>query len=123
MCTSDASCPASAPYCVGGTCAAACTMDSQCPTGDYCDQGACVIDTRPKPNCSNNSQCDTAEGQVCQGGYCVFTCTTDDQCLLHDARIGYCAMGVCVSQAQAMPMCTTQSQCPSGEDCISNMCE
>jgi hypothetical protein len=122
-CKSSTDCKGADPFCVAGTCTSACTMDSQCPTGDYCDQGACVIDTRPKPNCTDSSQCDTAEGQSCVGGYCVFTCTTDKECALHDARIDICQMGVCVSPAQATPQCTTQAQCASGQDCISNTCQ
>jgi hypothetical protein len=83
-----------------------------------------VVDTRPKPNCSSDSQCNTAEGQTCVDGYCVFTCTTNQECALHDARIAYCSpAGICVSQAEDMPQCTTQSQCPSGQDCISNTCQ
>ena len=82
-----------------------------------------MLDTRPTPDCTDNSQCLTSEGQTCVGGYCVFTCTTDNQCALHDARIAYCSAGICVTQAQAMPMCTTQADCPTGEDCISNMCQ
>jgi len=31
--------------------------------------------------------------------------------------------GYCESPAEATPQCTSQSQCPSGEDCIGNVCE
>jgi hypothetical protein len=124
-CTSDIGCPTNAPHCVGGQCVPACTMDSQCTTGDYCDQGACVLDTRPKPNCTTDTDCNgSASAQHCIGGYCRYACTSDNQCKTIDARIGYCAMDmVCRTQAEAQPMCTTQAQCPAGQDCIGNVCK
>jgi hypothetical protein len=100
---------------------AACTSDSQCKTGDYCDQGACVLDTRPKPDCTANSDCLSTE--ECKSGYCRYTCTTSSQCALIDARIAYCSGSICVSQSEATPQCTTQSDCMTGQDCISNQCE
>jgi hypothetical protein len=108
--------------CVDGTCTAACTADSQCATGDYCNQGACVVDTRPTPNCTTSAQC-TGQNQTCVGGYCLYNCTTNTQCEMIDARIGYCSSaGVCRSQAEANPQCTQQSDCASGQDCIGNVC-
>jgi hypothetical protein len=61
--------------------------------------------------------------EQCIGGYCRYTCTTNDQCALIDARIAYCSSGICVTESEAMPMCTTQADCPSGQDCISNQCQ
>ena len=80
-----------------------------------------VVDTRPKPNCTKSSQC--SSGEQCVDGYCRYTCTTDEACALHDARIAYCSGGICVSQAEATPQCTTQADCMPGKDCISNECE
>jgi hypothetical protein len=80
-----------------------------------------VLDTRPTPNCTESSQCLSTE--QCVTGYCRYTCTTDAECLLVDARIGSCSSGICVSQSEASPQCTVQSDCPSGQDCISNQCE
>jgi hypothetical protein len=90
-------------------------------SGDYCDQGACVIDTRPKPNCTENSQCLSTE--QCVSDYCRYTCKTDAQCSLIDARIPSCSGGICVSSSEANPQCTTQSDCATGQDCVSNQCE
>jgi hypothetical protein len=106
---------------VSGVCASACTSDSQCATGDYCDQGACVLDTQPKPNCTESSQCLSTE--QCVGSYCRYTCTTDEECALIDARIAICSGGICVSQSEATPQCTTQSGCSTGQDCVSNQCQ
>jgi hypothetical protein len=62
------------------------------------------------------------QGQVCQDGYCLYTCTTSMECELIDSRIPVCAMDVCRAASEADPQCTMQSQCPTGEDCISNAC-
>jgi len=121
-CTSDASCPMNAPHCVGGQCVPACTNDSQCGSGYYCNQGACVLDTRPKPNCTMDTDCGSM--QKCVTGYCRYQCTSDNQCKTIDARIGYCASdGVCRTQAEAHPQCTDKSMCMTGQDCIGNVCQ
>jgi hypothetical protein len=102
----------------------------QCPAGDYCNQGACVPDTRPQPNCSMTSQC--SSNQTCLGGYCRYECQTDQYCLTVDARLGKCVAdpaatapntGVCKSPSEANPQCTSQSQCPMGQACIGNVCQ
>ena len=103
----------------------ACTKDGDCPTGDYCNQGACVLDTRPKPNCTTNTDCAGSGGQPesCVGGYCRYNCSTDQQCKTIDARIGYCAAdNVCRTQAEAHPQCTSKAQCAAAQDCIGNVC-
>jgi hypothetical protein len=120
-CTSSASCSAPTPYCVEGSCTAACTAGS-CAAGQYCNQGACVVDTRPQTECTTSATCNA--NQVCLDGYCEYTCTTDMQCALIDARIAYCGTdGVCRDQAEANPQCTQQSQCAPGKNCISNVCQ
>jgi hypothetical protein len=110
---------------VSGACVPSCNVDKDCATGNYCDQGACVIDTRPQPNCTDDSQCTAGGGmQKCVGGYCKYTCTTDKTCELIDSRIGTCAKdGVCRTAAEANPQCTQQSDCPKGQDCIGNTCK
>jgi hypothetical protein len=85
-----------------------------------------VLDTRPKPNCSQNSDCLSTE--QCVTGYCRYTCspssTMTNQCSLIDARIPVCSSaGICVSQSEATPQCTAQSGCSMGQDCISNTCQ
>jgi len=85
------------------------------------DQGACVLDTRPSPDCTTNANC--LSTQVCQSGFCLYTCTTAMDCELTDTRIPVCADGVCRSTAEANPACTTQAQCNSAQDCIGNICQ
>jgi hypothetical protein len=123
-CQNDSQCTDSAaPNCVSGQCVASCTTDATCGAGKYCNQGACVIDTRPQPNCTTDSQC-TGSSQKCVSGYCKYLCTTDKNCQVIDSRIGYCGMdGVCRTQAEAHPQCTQKSDCSATQDCIGNICQ
>lgn len=124
-CQGASDCPSTAPVCVAGACTPACTGDPDCTAGGaklYCNQGACVPDTRPKPNCSGPSDCLT--GQSCVGGYCKYRCVDDMECRRVDARIGYCADDkVCRTEAEARPQCLKTADCPSGKTCIGNTCQ
>jgi Cys-rich repeat protein len=128
QCTSDAQCSGGTPKCVQGQCAAACDPNnpvgpSACPNGEYCDQGACVPDTRPSPNCGGTGQ-QCLANQQCVDGFCRYSCTTDQECKLIDARIGYCAADqTCRDAQEANPQCLSSSDCPSGQSCISNQCK
>jgi hypothetical protein len=104
-----------------------CDGDAACGAGNYCNQGACVVDTRPKPNCTTDDQCGgSATPRKCVGGYCKYTCTTtqgDAYCRTIDSRIGSCAKdGVCRTAAEANASCTSPDQCASGQSCIDNAC-
>jgi len=130
-CTTSAQCSGSTPVCAEGECTASCSSDATCPTGDYCNQGACEVDTRPKPDCTQPSDCKAGPPQACLDGYCVYTCATNTQCADIDVRIDVCStthadagtVGYCESPTQAAPQCTSKSECPSSEDCINNVCE
>jgi hypothetical protein len=128
-CASDPQCGAATPKCVGGACVAACAADADCGGGKFCDQGACVPDTRPHPNCTDDSQCGgtVATPKKCLGGFCKYTCTTsqgDAYCRTIDNRIGYCAKDlVCRTQAEAQAQCVQASDCPSGGQCVDNQCK
>lgn len=123
-CLNDSQClDTAAPNCVSGQCVASCTADPQCGNGKFCDQGACVVDTRPTPNCTTNAQC-TGSNQTCMAGYCKYGCTTDKTCELIDSRIGYCGQDkVCRTQAEAHPQCTQKSDCSGTQNCIGNICK
>jgi hypothetical protein len=127
-CTSDQQCGGTTPQCVAGNCVKACTADPECGTGNFCDQGACVVDTRPKPNCTDDTQCGgTAVPQKCLNGFCKYTCTAaqgDQYCRTIDNRIGYCAKDlVCRSQSEAAAQCTDSTTCGAGQSCIANQCK
>lgn len=125
-CTQNAQCTSpDAPHCVGGTCVAACTESSECSEGRYCNQGACVVDTRPTPNCTSDAQCGStaATPKKCLGGFCKFTCSSDEYCRQIDNRIGYCAQdGVCRTASEANASCRGPNECADGKACIDNQC-
>ncbi len=103
-----------------------CTGDPECGTGNFCDQGKCVVDTRPKPNCTDDAQCGgtPATPKKCLGGFCKYTCTDDPYCKTIDNRIGFCAKDkVCRSEAEAKAQCLTATECTGGKACVDNQCK
>jgi hypothetical protein len=127
-CTTDQQCGGDTPQCVSGKCAKACAADPECGAGNFCDQGACVVDTRPKPNCTDDTQCaGTGAPRKCLGGFCKYTCSTaqgDAYCRTIDNRIGYCAKDlVCRTAAEASAQCLQSADCSGGQTCIDNACK
>jgi hypothetical protein len=110
---------------VSGSCVATCTTDATCGTGNYCDQGACVPDTRPKPNCSSTDTSACASSQSCVGGFCRYSCTSDSTCTHIDNRIPTCtSAGYCAGTSTGGAIqCTQQSDCTSGQLCVDNTCK
>lgn len=109
--------------CVQGLCQGACTSHEQCAAGEICSAstGTCIDDPQPKAPCEQDASLCSAR-QVCQGGYCRFACSTDTECRLIDARIPVCSQGVCMSEIEANPQCTSKDECGPGQDCVSNRC-
>lgn len=125
-CTSDAQCSGDTPNCLAGACVRTCAGDTECGDGKYCNQGACAIDTRPKPNCTTDTECGgtAATPKKCVGGYCKYTCATDQYCRTIDTRIGYCAKdGVCRDATEANAACVAKADCAGGTSCIDNQCK
>lgn len=124
-CTGDTQCSGETPKCLGGSCVKPCTTDPECGEAGkfYCNQGACAVDTRPKPNCTGDAQCSSGgPAQKCVGGFCKYTCDSDQTCRSIDNRIGYCAKdGVCRNATEAAAACVAPSDC-SGQSCIDNQC-
>lgn len=115
----------------GGTQPTTCSTDPACGDGKYCNNGTCVVDTRPKPNCTTDPDCGTTGApRKCLAGYCRYTCagpgaSGDQYCRTIDSRIGTCAADdVCRSSKEASPQCTGPGTCPlSGQSCIDNQCK
>lgn len=135
QCSATSPCPKAEQVCLGGVCAAPCSSNAQCPSGQVCDwaAGACVNDPSVKTVCSSDAQCVGASPQQCgdnanEDGFCHFICNPMGQnggvtqCKLIDSRFDYCDQGVCKTTAEVDPQCTTQNPCPLGMDCISNKC-
>jgi len=110
--------------CVEGVCQGGCKATSECVSGEICDTttGGCIPDPQPKAPCASDpSVCGTS--QVCVNGYCRYPCTDSAGCVKIDARIPVCKDAVCWSEAEANPQCTQKTDCPSGTDCVSNVCK
>jgi hypothetical protein len=78
--------------CVGGKCLAkegnaGCVVDTDCRPGEVCQNGSCVPEPEPEPDCVENGDCSL--GDECIAGTCVFvqgTCdATDDHCSVTEA--------------------------------------
>ncbi len=130
QCSMDKPCPDGTMVCVGGLCTSACTQNSDCAPGDVCNwnTGTCMADPSIQPACSQDSECQSAQPQKCAGlGFCYFVCdpaspTADMFCKSIDNRLVKCDQGLCKTQEELTPQCTTQIPCPVGQDCINNKC-
>jgi MYXO-CTERM domain-containing protein len=78
-----------------------CTNDDDCPPGEVCVDGSCVVATptaTPIGFCEDNEDC--PDGQVCVNNRCVTPTPTA-------TPIGYCE---------------DEEDCPDGQVCVNNMC-
>jgi MYXO-CTERM domain-containing protein len=88
----------------------------------------CVVSVVPTPTPQCRTDADCPPGEVCVGGKCVVATPTptppgfcnDD----HDCPLGeICVDHHCVTPTPTpTPMCTTDDDCPSGEVCVNNHC-
>jgi hypothetical protein len=123
-CTNDNQCSGDTPKCLAGKCQKPCSDDATCGEGNYCNQGACAPDTRPKTICTTQDKSACKETQSCVDGFCKYPCQKDNDCQIIDARIGSCGVDkVCRAPAEAKPQCTSQQDCPSGQSCVDNSCK
>ena len=114
--TSPATCCGSnLPNCCGGTCAQCCD-DTDCPSGQSCQNGTCVVCT---PDCTGKA-CGSGDGcgGICQTGSCPGGQT--------------CQSGTCV--AVCIPICASTNgcgndgcggscgSCPFGQVCDTGQC-
>lgn len=130
QCSMDKPCADGTLVCAGGLCTSPCTQNSDCPAGDVCNwnTGTCMADPSIQPACSMDAECQSAQPQKCAGlGFCYFVCdpaspTADMFCKSIDSRLIKCDQGLCKTQEELSPQCTTQKPCPIGQDCINNKC-
>ena len=136
--TGSAGSPSCSPYVCNGSstrCPTACTADSQCIAGDYCNAGACVPRLLSNgATCSAANQCDSGncvDGVCCNsacGGSCdacnvtgsVGTCAA---VATGSAGSPSCSPYVCDgSSTSCATACTADSQCASGNFCSAGAC-
>jgi hypothetical protein len=113
--------------CVSNACLAVCNADTDCPSGNFCDHGACRIDDRrPPPQCDAGHPC--AAGSVCLDGACHVSCPTGTslECQQHDVVFNQCdTMHVCRSSSEIHPQCARNSDCVTsglGTICVNALC-
>lgn len=104
--------------CIDNVCFDTCTMDEECGEGRYCLSGACVIDHRPRPTCTSDSQCEYA----CVDGVCRTPCESLDDCARRDVQFGFCLNGYCATSNEVTSDCARQADCGSNQDCIDGIC-
>ncbi len=138
-CTSNAECFGSNPVCNPLTeqCVQ-CVGDSDCPPGDLCLDGACVVEEGPLdagPVCLNGfalgSDCSTecnAFGGSCESNGCCVVGTPDagacTVCTCDDGTCAFTGNGDCDNGTNCLTDggCTTKDDCPFLETCSSGSC-
>jgi MYXO-CTERM domain-containing protein len=108
-----------------------CTTDDDCPPGEVCVDGSCVVATptaTPIGFCEDDEDC--PDGQVCVNNRCVTPtptatpigfCEDDEDC--PDGQV--CVNNRCVTPtptATPIGYCETEDDCPEGQVCVNNMC-
>lgn len=96
-----------------------------------CDNGVCRVDTRPRPFCTRDSDCNA--GSVCYNGACRLLCPTpsatpDGACMSVDVQFNLCrqdAMGraLCTNTNEQMPQCARTADCTAGRMCVNARCQ
>lgn len=116
---------ASNQVCSAGVCLTACINDMACPSGFYCDRGACrVDDRRPEPFCTPPSN-GCASGSVCVDGVCRISCPgrTNEECQRRDVNFTTCdTMQICRYSNEANPQCRLNSDCAANQRCVNALC-
>ncbi|MCA9562242.1 MAG: thrombospondin type 3 repeat-containing protein [Myxococcales bacterium] len=150
FCGSDTDCDEGF-VCTFNTCTPErCFDNGDCPIGQQCLSGECVIDIIPIPDrCESADECDEGEncvlnfcvpsqcesngdcgnGESCILGFCapidlpidIDQCSDDDDC--PNAAFGRCYLGVCVPPIPFLPdECVDDRDCPEGQACTIAIC-
>lgn len=122
-CTLNTDCP-SGQECVGGSCTPvsnACTSDTRCGTGMHCQGGSCVPGTR---TCETHGDCDP--GFMCDVSSCETssTCHADADCAGSPAgNTAWCDYrDTCVPHTPGQCRADHPADCTGTDLCIEGMC-
>ena len=115
QCSDNLDCPYG-EYCSNGSCKSDCSSDSDCGTGQICDEinGHCDSD-----QCSNDYDCPF--GEYCSNGTCKSDCSTDSNC--GTGQICDEINGRCETDTSGGDQCSNDYDCPYGEYCSSGSCK
>jgi hypothetical protein len=136
--TTTGSCGTGCPMgqlCVSNVCLATCTTDASCPSTAsnrlMCDHGVCRADTRPRPFCTVDSECN--RDSICYNGACRRLCPMpsvmpDGDCMRVDVQFNVClpdTMGrsLCTSSNEVRPQCARSTDCGAGLTCVNARCQ
>ncbi len=101
--------------CASSVCGTACSTDSECASGSYCDSGACV------PALANGNTCTRAT--QCASGLCP----GDGMCGLADgAACGLaseCRSAICGASGACGTSCGSDAECTTGHYCDGGQCQ
>ncbi len=119
QCEADADC-GEGGRCIDSACYDACTTDETCGEGRYCLDNICVPDTRPRPFCINDTECN---GGPCVGGVCRTTCENATECRRFDNQFTECESNYCVTNSEFTSDCQISADCgDESKVCIDGIC-
>ena len=113
-CTVNTDCAAGC-FCQDGTCAEGgfCTMDSDCGPGYHCDTARSSCEPNPTTTCTSNADC--ANGTVCDTttGSCTATCTCETDAQAVAGGFDYCdeTRFTCMKGSDPVGNCTGTLSC------------
>lgn len=129
-CMNNAGCAAT-EACLNGRCLPRCTPGAaaMCAAGTYCsDDGVCIVDTRPRPQCDAGHPC--AAGSECVGGICRVQCAMAPECQRVAVTYRGCgpipyiagSRNYCLTDSETRPTCARQADCAAGQVCSDGSC-
>lgn len=102
----------------------ACSQDSDCSTGEICNQGTCQAGCRQTQDCPSGQICLNLKCQVCQkdadcgtGQLCL-----NQACVKGDCRTTSDCLGGKLCKANQCVACTNDAECGSGNLCQNGAC-
>lgn len=106
--------------CIDGFCHHACEVDTDCPTGQTCQDGLCLTDPNGGGECIFDADCVSAGlGEFCINGFCHQSCTDELGCLDTET----CRLGICQPDDSAKSECLINSDCPHpAQECVNAVC-
>lgn len=121
-CAADSDCP-SGQSCQNGSCVEGCIeeccADSDCPSGYSCQNNACVPPCVVFECCVN---ADCGVGESCQDHQCVPSCALEECCQDADCPAdNICQNNQCVLSC-TQQQCCQDADCPADNTCQSNQC-